>query len=186
MKIEAVSVLRRAHSDLAAQGFALADLARDERRGVGLVHPQKELGARHRGEHCGLLVPIDPAQLRDALVAEHSSKPALASAGYQRLQLLLTAKHGQLIHDDPNSAAVAGGVEQAANNEIEPEIRERERRRAGLVAHRHEQPAFGMLGPFESAPRRSSVRRRQIEEWPGSVCNGGDNPGALLVRSWVD
>ena len=43
-----------------------------------------------------------------------------------------------------------------------------------------------MHGPFERAPRRSSVRRRQIEEWPGSVCNGGNNPGALLVCSWID
>src|SRR5260370_32478730 len=43
-----------------------------------------------------------------------------------------------------------------------------------------------MLGPFERAPRRSSVRRRQIEEWPGRVRDGGDNPGALLVRSRID
>src|SRR5260370_41863677 len=43
-----------------------------------------------------------------------------------------------------------------------------------------------MSGPFERAPRPSSVRRRQIEEWPGSVCSGGDNPGALLVCSRID
>src|SRR6266851_8880414 len=149
MKIEAVAVLRCAHSDLVAQRFALTDLARDERRGVGFVHPQKEFGGRHRGEHRSLFVAIDSAQLCDALVPEHRSESALASAGYQRLQLCLTAKHRQLVYDDPNSAAVAGGVEQATDNKIEPEIRERERRRTGLVAHRHEQPAFGMRGPFE-------------------------------------
>src|SRR5713101_2813583 len=138
MKIEAVAVLCCAHSDLVAQRFALADLTRDERRGFGFVHPQKEFGGRHRGEHHRLLVAIDSAQLCDALVAKNGGKSALASAGYQRLQLRLTAKHRQLVYDDPNSAAVAGGVQQAANNEIEPEIRERERRRTGLVAHSHE------------------------------------------------
>src|SRR5260370_25550801 len=102
MKIEAVAVLRRAHSDLVAQGFALADLARDERRGVGLVHPQKELGGRHRGESRGLLVAIDSALWRDALVAKNGGKSALASAGYQRLQLRLAAKHGQLVDDYPD------------------------------------------------------------------------------------
>src|SRR6266851_2730516 len=61
MKIEAVAVLRGAHSYLVAQGFALADLARDERRGFGFVHQQKELGGRHRGEHRRLLVAVDSA-----------------------------------------------------------------------------------------------------------------------------
>src|SRR6266851_6462017 len=61
MKFEAVAVLRGAHSYLVAQRFALADLVRDERRSFGFVHPQKELGGRHRGEHRRLLVAVDSA-----------------------------------------------------------------------------------------------------------------------------
>ena len=51
---------------------------------------------------------------------------------------------------------------------------------------RHEQPSFGMLGPFQRAPRRPSVRRRQIEEWSGRVGDGRDDAGPLLVCSGVD
>src|SRR6266851_2871125 len=120
MDVVPVAVLGRAYCDLLAQCLAFADLTRDERRGFGFVHAQQEFGGRHRGEHRGLLVAIDPTQLRDALVAKNGGKSALAAAGYQRLQLRLTAKHRQLVYDDPNSAAVAGGVEQPANDQVEP------------------------------------------------------------------
>src|SRR5260370_42592391 len=95
MKIEAVSVLRRAHSDLVAQGFALADLARDERHGVWLVHPQEELGGRHRGEHRALFMAIDPAKLRAALVSENGGKAALAATRYPARYVGLPAKRRQ-------------------------------------------------------------------------------------------
>src|SRR5271156_5092892 len=125
MDVIPVAVLGRAYSNLLAQRLAVADLPRDEGSGFGLINAQQELGRRHGREHRGLLVAIDPAQLSDALEPQHGGEPALSSASYQRLKLRLPAKHRQLIHHYPDPSTIAGGVQQAADNEVEPEVRER-------------------------------------------------------------
>src|SRR6266849_6236029 len=68
---------------------------------------------------------------------------------------------------------------------VEPEVGERQCRRAGVITDGHEEPALRTLRPFEGAPWRSSVERRQVEEWPGRVRDGRDDPGALLVRARI-
>src|SRR5579863_1548496 len=156
MGIEPVTAFRGACSDLVAERLTVANLPRDERRRLGLVHAQQKLGRGHRGEHRSLLVAVDSAQLGDALKAENGRQSMLAATGYQRLELRLTAKDGKLVHDDPDPSARVG-VEQSANQEIEPEVGERKRRRVGIVPHRQEEPALSLLSPCERAPCKPSV-----------------------------
>src|SRR5579863_615360 len=124
MGIEAIAALGCAYSDFVPERLAVANLPRDERRRLGLVYAQQELGRRHRGKDRGLLLTIDPAQLGNALKAENGGQSVLAATCYQRLELRLAAQHRQLVHDDPDPSAGVG-VEQSANQEIEPEVGER-------------------------------------------------------------
>ena len=106
-------------------------------------------------------MPIDPPKLGDALQAEDGGESMLSSSGDQGLKLRLAPERRQLVDHDPDPAAMVG-VEQSADDEVEPKVRKRQCRRTGLVTQREEKPAFQMPGPFERAPRGAAVRRRQV------------------------
>src|ERR1700691_5034286 len=121
MNREAVTHLARpgTGADLGTADFALSDLLTRPSRRVGLARAKNEFGCRRRGHCCGLVTPIERAELGDRLKAEDGAKAPLTPAHNQRLKLCLSPEYRQLVGNNPNLFARLLRRHQAADQAIQ-------------------------------------------------------------------
>ena len=146
--IEPVTALAVLHP-ISSRSVSRSPICRAMMLPLGLIHTQQELGRRHRGEHCCLLVAVDSAELSDALEAEDGRQSVLAATVTSVSSFAWRPRTGSSSTMIAHPSARVG-VERSADQKIERRGRQMGAPPSRIVSHRQEKRSPQV--PAESIP----------------------------------